>query len=287
MLLKNSLFSALLAGFVRSDGYSCSGQLCGHLQESDLISTTLGKVLETARNAVAAANDGNDRFGLQLDIPITNNYGCWCHTGDQYPGPFFLTEAIDSKDDYDEACKAKHMGYDCIVMDAAANNMVCPPTETDYDLRMTPQPDGSFLLECSETIENDWCKRRVCLVDMRFLIRQDTLDDANTFKDLASFGHPGFHDNVGNFDVSTCKAPRDNSGNGEGGKKKNITRVCCGDYPYRVIYDKDNRNNNACCEYDDAAINAAYRFDLKIGQVYNEVMNQCCSDGVQPVGNMC
>merc|ERR1712025_1481290 len=95
-------------------------------------------------------------------------------------------------------------GYDCIVLDAIEQNEECSPTTTKYELLMSPQDDGSFTLECSDSIADDWCKRKVCMVDLRYLVKQSHLNDTGIKPNYENFGHPGYRDNEGSFNTETC-----------------------------------------------------------------------------------
>jgi len=237
-------------------------------------------------------NDGNDvpvteapvtptvkpRFGLQFQIPVINNYGCWCYGGQFWPGARDMTGTGPHMDIYDDACKAHHMGFDCIVADADAEGETCVPNETAYSLLITPQANGDYTIECDDDIADDWCKRRTCLVDIRFIARHWKLEKDEIFPDYETYGHSGFHDNAGDFDTDVCVVPVEH--HGPGGHTRSIVKVCCGEYPYRIWYDKNNNRGTKCCEYNDAQVNADYGFNIKIGQLYNKMANTCCPYGV-------
>lgn len=228
------------------------------------------------------------RFGLVFKIPVINNYGCWCYGGDSWPGARDTSGFGEPKDVYDDACKAHHMGFDCITMDADAENESCIPNETSYTLLVTPLASGDYTLECADSIEEDWCKRRVCLVDIRFIARQWKLEADGIKPDYEAYGHPGHHNNQGNFDTSVCEVPsRPHNGNGNGGRTRVVQKVCCGDYPYRIWYDKNNDKGTSCCAYEDSSVISDYGFNVKVGQLYNSMSSTCCKDGVVNGSNIC
>lgn len=226
------------------------------------------------------------RFGLKLKLNVINNYGCWCYGGASWPGARDVTGLGPAMDEYDEACKAHHMGFDCINLDAEAEGETCQPNEEQYSLLMTPQANGDYTLECADSIEDDWCKRRTCMVDLRFLARYWKLEIDNIQKDFTNFGHAGFHNNAGNFDTSVCivKGP---GGGSKGGNNLPIKKVCCGDYPYRIWYDKNNNRGLQCCAYEDQGVSEDYGFAVKIGKLYHTASATCCDSGIVTGSNIC
>lgn len=234
------------------------------------------------------ADKQSARFGLVFKIPVINNYGCWCYGGESWPGARDVTGFGEPKDVFDDACKAHHMGFDCITMDAEAEGETCIPNETKYTLLVTPLANGDYTLECADSIETDWCKRRVCLVDIRFIARQWKLEADGIKPDFEAYGHPGFHNSQGNFDTSVCEVPtKPHTGNGNGGPKREIQKVCCGDYPYRIWYDKNNEKGISCCAYEDSSVISDYGFSLMVGQLYNSMSATCCNNGVVSGSNVC
>lgn len=241
--------------------------------------------------AVPAENEASPRFGLVFKIPVINNYGCWCYGGASWPGARDTSGFGEPKDVYDDACKAHHMGFDCITLDADAENESCIPNETTYNLLVTPLSNGDYTLECADSIADHWCKRRVCLVDIRFIARQWKLESEGIKPDLEAYGHPGHHNNVGNFDTKVCEVAKNNkpngNGNGNGGQDRKPQKVCCGDYPFRIWYDKNNNKGVKCCSYQDPSVITDYGFTLKVGKLYNSMSATCCNDGVVNGSNVC
>lgn len=228
------------------------------------------------------ANPG-PRFGMKFRLPVINNYGCWCYGGEFWPGARDWTGYGPFMDEYDDACKAHHQGFDCISMDAKAEDKTCNPIKTVYSLLVSPQANGDYLLECDDSIEFDWCKRRVCMVDLRFIARHWHLEELGVEPDYAKYGHNGFHNNAGDFDTDVCIIPRTK---GPGGHQ-HVQKVCCGDYPYRIWYDKKNIKGVRCCQYEDTSVNSAYGFSIRIGKLFNRMSATCCSYGVVTDGNQC
>jgi len=228
------------------------------------------------------------RFGLQFLIPVINNYGCWCFRGENWPGAPDPTGFVEAVDVYDDACKAHHMGYDCITLDAEAEQESCIPNETNYHLLVKQQSSGDFTLECADSEWDHWCKRRTCLVDIRLIARSLKLKEEGIEPDYETYGHEGYHNDAGAFDTSVCKVEKKHNGKGNGGTlNRPIKRVCCGDYPYRIWYDANNNRGISCCAYNDAAVIRDYGFSLKVGQLYNSMSASCCKDKVVSGSTIC
>lgn len=226
------------------------------------------------------------RFGLKIRIPVINHYGCWCYGGEFWPGARDQTGYGPVMDVWDDICKAHHMGFDCIAKDADVENKVCNPTETPYTLLISPQSNGDYLVECADDIEQDWCKAKVCMVDLRFLARHWTLEADGLVPDYASFGHPGYHENQGSFDTMQCAVTGNSKSPGTGsGNPRN--QVCCGDYPYRVWYDRNNNANLKCCAVADVNTINDYGFYLETGKLYNDNHKKCCLGGVVSINDQC
>jgi len=288
-------YITFIAAQSENDGVVC--QKCdktfSKVVKTETITFTPGELVNVVTSGAEETNeetkettnsDGlGPRYGLKLRIPVINNYGCWCYGGDSWPGARDQSGMGPTMDEYDEACKAHHMGFDCITMDARADNEVCKPTETSYELKVTPLGNGDYLLECSDSIENEWCQRRVCLVDLRFIARHWKLEELNIEPTYATYGHAGYHDNVGDFDTSVCVSRPGGTGNGS----RTRVRVCCGDYPYRIWYDRNNNRGVQCCTYEDNGISEDYGFPLQIGSLFNGLSETCCPDGVVSGSTVC
>jgi len=243
---------------------------------------------------IGSSNRPSTRFGLVLTIPVINNYGCWCYGGASWPGARDISGFGPAKDEYDDACKAHHMGFDCITLDADAEGESCQPNEEQYSLLVTPLQSGDYTLECADSIADHWCKRRTCMVDLRFIARHWKLESDGVEPNYQAYGHPGHHNNIGNFDTSQCAIP-ENPNKGPGGHNGGnndkpvlpVQKVCCGDYPYRIWYNKNNDRGINCCAYEDPAVNNDYGFSLKVGRLYNTAAATCCSSGLVTSSNVC
>lgn len=277
-----------------------------------------GQIVQWLSDKIANTSQPTTRFGIQLQLPLLNKYGCWCYRGTDYPGGRGTTQ-----DDYDEACKAMHMGYDCVVSDAPImedNCMAnpadcCNPVDTDYLWFIKPAVGlpGSYTFECAEDVQQDWCRARVCQIDLRFVATFFELITFGIYPDRVNLGHIGV-DN-GEFDPTTCPdaalsfdytdfvtvdTPSSQDGAGVGGGTVATTtqetqsttavtseRVCCGDYPFRSWFNKFSNDDRACCEYEDALITAKYRYQLNVGQMYHSNLAICCADGVVSGSTVC
>jgi len=301
MLMKLGYFSLALAGaaladdvaadstsncpsekFCCGDGQFCQAGIDRLKRKGKTVQTpnprngvpqTVVKIEDT--NILSLLDDDDDdepapRFGLQFKINLVSNYGCWCYawsqwqTGDGRSSP---------RDEHDDACKAHSMGFKCITMDAKAEGKECHPYETSYSTLITQNGYGQDIVECADSIEDDWCKRRVCLVELRLLARFYNLIGSGTWPDYAQFGHRSAK--KGLFDpVAEC--------NPLAGANP-VEQVCCGDYPYRTWFyaNQANSQDTQCCEYEDPAITKAYGFSINVGRLYNSQEKQCTANGVE------
>lgn len=240
--------------------------------------TTVTELLTNAKSTTQTP-----RFGMQLDIHLVKDYGCWCYgPPSEYGQPSWYPGFGNGKarDLHDENCQHHHAGFECIRMDAKVENKICEPTETTYDLTVSQSVNyGTIFLECADSIADDWCKRRTCLVDLRRLARYWKLTKDRVYPDYSAWGHRNL-DNSINFDaIQECKVEgRRAPGN------KDIQKQCCGDYPYRSLYytDVDSSNSDIngnrqarCCLYEDLDVSNTYGFQIMIGQIYNKNTHTC------------
>lgn len=226
----------------------------------------LSKV-SVATEAAGATDGPRTRFGAQIPIQLLANYGCWCYGGSQWP----TNEGRSTpRDEHDDACKAHSMGMKCIISDAEYENKVCDPYNTDYDVTMTRNGYGAIFMECSDSIEDDWCRRRVCMVELRLLARYFTLLQNGVYPNTEAYGHSSFDPMV------ECN-PTHTQGEGR-------ETVCCGDYPYRSLLYVNRSDHSAgasqCCVYQDEQINRNYGFAINIGKIYNQFQETCTENGV-------
>merc|ERR1712226_263489 len=232
-------------------------------------SVTRTKVSGSIVQALSEQQTPNPRFGLQFKINLVSNYGCWCYEWSQWQTGEGRSTPRDAHDD---ACKAHSMGFKCITLDAKAEGKECHPYETSYETLITQNKYGQKIVECADSIEDDWCKRRVCLVELRLLARFYTLIGQGVWPDYMNYGHASA--NRGLFDpLNEC--------NPLGGKSP-VEQVCCGDYPYRSWFYANEKNSQGtqCCEYVDKQITKDYGFTINVGALYNSKTEKCISSGV-------
>lgn len=134
----------------------------------------------------------------------------------------------------------------------------CDPRVTDFRAGVRFDVDVDALeAECESENEGDTCAVHLCMCEMNLINGLLDLVWSSIGFD-ASFQHPS---NGGTFDYeSNC--PQLGIGS---------ETSCCGRYPYRIPYSLDG--SRACCEADDT--------------LYSELAEQCCSDGVQELGDLC
>lgn len=222
--------------------------------------------------ATELTNIQQGRFGAKIPIQLVANYGCWCYGGSSWPTNLGRSTPRDL---HDEACKAHSMGMKCIVTDASYEKKQCEPYTTDYDVTITQDGYGKLLLECSDSIEEDWCRRRVCLVELRLLARYWKLMDNGIWPEYRKWAHPNIG---GSFDPMEHCSPSVSSG----GDPQELR--CCGDYPYRSWWyqrvENSEEDANQCCVYQDEKVNEEYGFAINIGQIYDQSKAECTSGGV-------
>lgn len=255
---------------------------------------------------ITTADGPTGRFGLHLELPFLTRYGCWCYRGTHYPGGRGYP-----RDDFDQACKDHHMGYDCIVADShteesschqdSDGNWVdcCQPEITDYTWFVVPNMNspGDYTLECGDDLEDDWCRANTCMVDLRFMTEYWGLTAQGVAPDFASFNHHNHETNPSTFDTGVCPYPIDyvlhgNQGGGGGGNGHRELpewdeKVCCGDYPFRFWFltMSDGSSDRECCEYEDVSLVNEYGFNFNVGAMFHNLRQQCCIDGVGSIGS--
>ena len=199
------------------------------------------------------------------------------------------------------------MNMKCISIDAAYENKECDPYSTDYDATMTQTREDTdniisykTTLECTQTMEEDWCKRRVCLTDLAFMTEAYWLGALGKYANTKAYGHTkrvynelsDLYETVLNEDfdpISQC------NNNFKGNGPTDTTGLkCCGDYPDRTLYNPLDRTTQ-CCVYsyihhfssasDSGDINGKtqynhYNFPKNIGKIYNQHEQICTEFGV-------
>lgn len=251
-------------------------------------------------------SDPSTRFGLQLPLVGLNEYGCWCYQSGSYDlGAHGSGVPVDS---FDEICKSRHMGYDCIVADAPTSQNqfpngpcdnvgdpgCCDPSHASYQWLITHDiptdpfstDPGSFLIECADAIEGDWCKASSCMQDLRFMYEYYQLTEAGESVDIA-FSQPH-----GGFDTSTCPyvAPPGNPGPGTTAAPIDLDeKTCCGEYPYRLWYRTSSQDldDRECCAFESTLTET---YDVRVGHMYHSTTHHCCVDstghtGLSTIGN--
>ena len=225
----------------------------------------------TETKFVQSGSQPSGRFGAKIPIRMVANYGCWCYGGSSWPTGSGRSSPVDAHDD---ACKAHSMGMKCISTDAKYEQKECEPYLTDYDVTITQDGYGALLMECSDSIEEDWCRRRVCMVELRLLARYWNLLDSGVWPNYQKWAHPNIK---GPFDPMVECPP-------SGGTGDDIEMRCCGDYPYRSWYfanpEDDKSGTTQCCVYQDDKINQEYGFAINIGKIFNQFTNTCTDAGV-------
>ena len=246
------------------------------------------------------------RFGLTLELPFLTKYGCWCYRGSHYPGGKGYP-----RDEFDEACKRLHMGYDCIVSDSHTDDPACQidgngnyinccqPESTSYTWFVVPNfaSPGDYMLECGDDLASDWCKANTCMVDLRFMTEYWGLTAAGQAPDFNSYGHPdATNGRNSTFDTGVCPFPIDHVQTGSVGgngtptpltSQSWDTKVCCGDYPFRFWFltMSDGSVDRECCEYEDVSLTNEYQFSFNVGAMYHSLRQECCVDGVSTIGS--
>ena len=233
---------------------------------------------------------------LRWDSHITHEYGCWCHTawGSQNVDILWPPVAAGSQpvDEWDNLCKIHAINMKCIVIDSEYDDRECDPYSTDYDATFTRtierDADGNWLkqmttFECTQTLEDDWCKKRVCLTDLALISANKILQA----KDLKPVKNIDYYHSKGFDFINQCN----NFNDGHGGTDTTGLK-CCGDYPHRTFYDPLD-NENQCCVYsvltDD--VNRYYGsiekdlddrnlFNINIGQIYDPEEKYCNDYGL-------
>jgi len=195
------------------------------------------------------------------DIRLLDNYGCWCNFENN--GVRGIRKGLPV-DNFDQACKTLHEGYECINMDT---NFQCDLKNTVYKSAVgggstSPMNLDRLQFECEKSNkaanEKDQqfaadgssldCKIKLCKVEGWFI---QTIFKI-VYREMVFPNRPKYAMAFGNFGrEEVCKLPK-NPGP--------TTRACCGDYPIRFPYRDTNRG---CCQ----------------GKTYNSITLQCCDDG--------
>ena len=242
---------------------------------------------------------------------LPGNYGCWCRVKNNYMDPLVATGVAGSKpvDLYDEGCKTHAMNMKCIVLDAAYENIECDPYTTDYDATVTTKSvETDFIwsknplynhyahtFECTQTLEEDWCKRRVCINDLALLAEATGLYYHNIMPNYNEY------DNWDNSLDAQCI--NQNANNGRVAMDTTGLK-CCGDYPYRTFYDPLDKETQCCVhsrdvmmmshisrwrdsDNNDNARKNEHFFPKNFGEIYNQndLTKSCTTEGLKTLVN--
>ena len=210
-----------------------------------------------------------------------SNYGCWCPRFDDSSEILWPSNVAGSEpvDEYDRACKIHVMNSKCIKIDAEYEDIECNPQSTDYDAIFTIHDESSITYECFQTLEDDWCKRRTCLVDLNYLFEFLRLVLDSEIRPKKEYAH--------NTWMSSYFDPNSQCNNFDQGHGPVVTEglKCCGDYPDRTLYDPLDTNNQCCVFPDSSNVihnenDYSRHFQKNIGKMYNPNKQTCTDSGV-------
>lgn len=200
-------------------------------------------------------NSANRALNLVLlsDFNDIDDYGCWCHFGEN-----FRLSRGHPQDIFDLHCRDVIRGYNCIYLDAADESSSCIPYEEPYlepiNIRFddTNQRLYDDCTNQNQNLPNANCKIRTCLVESIFIRDLAILEESDIFPDPNLRLENGFNHS------GVCDLYNDGF----------HERDCCGEYPFRWPY-QINGNHN-CCNNEE---------------IYNIITKECCNDlTVKPVG---
>lgn len=193
----------------------------------------------------------NGMGNAQQELELLTCYGCWCYRGVNHG------EGLgQAQNEYDKVCRSHHQAYECIQLDAEAQGLAsCNPTEKasigfTYEFRIETNEEGKgdMVLQCSE--DQDWCTRRTCEVDLKYISDFWALLMAGEPMQRDIYGHENKHihpitgEHHGTFDPAACPI---------GGKIYQPVKKCCGKYPARKVYktsaDGDD-GHRQCCDLE-------------------------------------
>lgn len=183
---------------------------------------------------------------LLSDFNDIDDYGCWCHFGENFRKSRGVPQDI-----FDLHCRDVIRGYNCIYLDAQEENSSCVPFEEPYLEPInilstdTNQRLRDDCVNQNTGLSNENCKIRTCLVESLFIRDLAILEQANVVPDPNLRLENGFnHDAV-------CDLYNDGFQN----------RACCGEYPFRFPYQQDGKFE--CCNNNE---------------IFNSIVKECCDD---------
>lgn len=199
---------------------------------------------------------GFNRFYVPLNLQAIWGYGCWCHFGDD-----LMVGAGQPVNLLDGYCKSMQLCMRCAVMDGDncpdENNQnietTCDPKSQSYTAEFTKHTDDKAIYaDCTDSNPDSKCAANTCCCEMKFIAQLLSLLTNENEPFDSSYQH------AQGFDWhASCKS----SGGGNGGNT--VERDCCGEYPNRVIY---NKNDIQCCAEDN--------------NLFNPMSHVCCVNGV-------
>jgi len=212
-------------------------------------------------------NIKGDKFGMSTTYANFNlqSYGCWCR------GPKWDYGKGRAIDVFDELCRQQHHNYDCLLIE----DQTCDVYGVDYSVDIF-MLDREVYVECTDDINTDPCKAKTCMIDLQIVSQYVKQIENMIFPFMSDFGHDfGFE-------------PEDNCPRGDNSGRD---KICCGSFPYREWFLKNNDidfRNRECCEYDDMDVQALWGdSNMKKGRYYDSSIEVCCSDGVAVIGGRC
>lgn len=199
-----------------------------------------GEVMPELKQASSSGQQGKS-FGsswAQEIIDSINSYGCWCYFQENHGlGKGQPVNEVDNQ------CKILHDGYECIMMDAAADGEECTPWNVKYnsatglgllagDDKNNDSLENALRFKCRRANRKFGdCAARACMVENYFVVRTLRL-----FLKGVTFDPSVKHD-LGLFD------PSEDCPTGDGPKSD---KACCGSYPLRFPY-KHLDGQRGCC----------------------------------------
>ena len=217
-------------------------------------------ILSAAGMAISRStlNCSDEDCTVPINLAGLWGYGCWCHFGNS-----LLKGHGDPVNDHDEICMNLQNCLRCIVVDEVQENndpsTPCDPKTANFQLGASFfSGQEALVVECENANSGNDCGKFACICEMSFIaslvdkLWEGYLYDPS-YKHDDNGGSWNFEDNC---ITSVATAPK--------------TKECCGNYPNRVPFYVENRS---CCE------------DTQ--ELYSQVSQVCCEDGVKNVGEVC
>lgn len=183
-------------------------------------------------------------------ITMLENYGCWCYAGENHG-----RGKSQPVDEIDEICKTLHNGYECLILDAQAENVTCDkPWESNY--RSANRIINVDLVEnCNRFNRNkSMCEINTCIIEGHFI--RSVLNLMFQGGRISSkFRHYNDNQKAVFKPEKKCKI--------EPGVDS--AKMCCNTFPYRFPFKTTSLNGatRGCCN----------------GKTFNADFYFCCDDG--------